>query len=157
MSSISKISIEPLNDVPENLASLLLEADPSKKIVNGYLARADKFVVNLNEQQIGIICLIETRPETIEIVNIAILKKQRNKGIGGQLLQFAIDWAKKQKYHIIEIGTGSTSFAQLYLYQKYGFRPIYIDRDFFIKNYSQEIIENGLVLKDMIRLRQYLV
>ena len=136
---------------------LLLEADPSKKMVNSYLKRAYKFVVKLNKQIVGIICLIETRPETIEIIYIAISKEHRNQGIGGQLLEFTINWAKNKKYHVIEIGTGSTSFAQLYLYQKYGFRLTYIDHDFFVKNYSQKIIENKLVLKDMVRLQQYLV
>lgn len=44
--------------------------------------------------------------------------------------------------------------AQLYLYQKCGFRMTSIDRDFFVRHYAEPIIENGLVLKDMVRLSQ---
>ena len=58
------------------------------------------------------------------------------------------------QYQTIEIGTGSTSFAQLYLYQKCGFRVVNIDRDFFVDNYDDPIIENKLILRDMIRLEK---
>lgn len=30
----------------------------------------------------------------------------------------------------------------------------HIERDFFVRHYPEEIIENGLVLKDMVRLAQ---
>jgi hypothetical protein len=52
----------------------------------------------------------------------------------------------------VEVGTGSTGVEQLYLYQKCGFRMTHIDRDFFVRHYSEPIVENGLVLRDMVRL-----
>lgn len=62
-------------------------------------------------------------------------------------------------YSIKDIGisiTGTTSFGQLYLYQKCGFRVVGVDQNFFTIHYDKEITENGLVLKDMIRLRKVL-
>ena len=49
-----------------------------------------------------------------------------------------------------------TSLGQLYLYQKCGFRVFEFDQDFFTIHYDDEIIENHLILKDMIRLRKIL-
>ncbi|MNJ03534.1 putative N-acetyltransferase YvbK [compost metagenome] len=57
-------------------------------------------------------------------------------------------------YQTIEVGTGSTGVAQLALYQKCGFRMTGIDRDFFTRHYAEPIYENGMQLKDMVRLSQ---
>lgn len=153
---MENISISSITSVSDNLFKLLLDADSSKNIVQSYLKRAYKFIAIFKGAPVGIVLLIDTRPETIEIINIAVSKDYRNQGIGGKLLEYSIKWAKSKKYRVIEIGTGSTSFGQLYLYQKYGFRPVSIDRDFFVTHYPHRIIENKLVLKDMVRLQQYL-
>ena len=50
------------------------------------------------------------------------------------------------------IGTGNSSISQLALYQKMGFRIAGVDVDFFTRNYPEEIIENGIHCRDMIRL-----
>lgn len=133
---------------------LMLEADPSREIVDSYLDRAYKFKLTNGKKLLGLILMIDTRPETLEIVNLAVAESSRNKGYGEKLLSFVIDWAKQRGYRTLEIGTGSTSFAQLYLYQKVGFRIVGIDRDFFVDNYQEPIIENKLILKDMLRLQK---
>ncbi|MDA9471712.1 GNAT family N-acetyltransferase [Enterococcus sp. 5H] len=131
---------------------LLLLADPDKNVINKYLPRGISFEYRSADDVAGVLVLLPTRPETLEIVNIAVSEAFQNQGIGAKLLHFAIDYAKENSYKTVEIGTGSTSFAQLYLYQKCGFRLTSIDRDFFVRHYDEEIIENKLVLKDMVRL-----
>lgn len=133
---------------------LLLDADPSQNIVEDYAKRGNAFEAIKVNKLVGIVVLLPTRPETIEIVNIAVHPDFQNQGIGQDILKFAIQTAKKQNYVTLEIGTGSTSFGQLYLYQKMNFRITGIDQNFFIRHYDEEIIENGLILKDMIRLQQ---
>ncbi|WP_179203807.1 MULTISPECIES: GNAT family N-acetyltransferase [Vagococcus] len=133
---------------------LLLEADPSQQIVEDYTTRGVVFEVLQAQQLVGIVVLLPTRPETIEIVNIAVHPNFQNQGIGQEIIKFSIQTAKDKQYHTLEIGTGSTSLAQLYLYQKMNFRITGVDRDFFLRHYPEEIIENGLILKDMIRLQQ---
>lgn len=105
---------------------------------------------------VGIMILIPTRTETIEIINIAVSEKEQGKGYGKYLLGFAIDYAKKEEYKTIEIGTGNSSLMQLGLYQKCGFRITSVDKDFFLRNYNEEIYENGIQCMDMIRLTQNL-
>lgn len=136
-------------DVP---MSLLLLADPSEEQVRSYLQRGTVYVAKHAERTIGVYVLLETRPQTVEIMNIAVLEQEQGKGIGKKLLQHATKEAKKLGMHTIEIGTGNSSVSQLALYQKCGFRINAIDFDYFSKHYEEEIIENGIICRDMIRL-----
>ncbi len=135
---------------------LLLDADPSKSLVDSYTKRGLIYDVTLEKQIVGIIVLLPTRPETLEVVNIAVDETFQKRGIGQKLLMFAINYSRHHHYKTLEIGTGSTSIGQLYLYQKVGFRLTGIDTDFFIHHYEKEITENGLVLRDMVRLKMEL-
>ncbi|MHC5229512.1 GNAT family N-acetyltransferase [Enterococcus sp. LJL99] len=148
------MNIKPITTITEDHFSLLLSADPSRKIVTDYLQRGFCFEKRTaTNKLIGVLVLLPTRPETIEIVNIAIDEQYQAQGFGKELLEFALRFSKEENYKSVEIGTGSTSFGQLYLYQKCGFRMVSIDTDFFTRHYETDIIENRLILKDMVRLR----
>ncbi|OKP88590.1 acetyltransferase [Paenibacillus helianthi] len=146
------MKIRPLNSNEEIPFDLLLLADPSKEIVKEYLGRGQCLVALINEEIIGVLVLIRTRPETIEIVNIAVQEDYQGIGIGKKLIVYSIDKAREEKAKTIEIGTGNSSVHQLMLYQRCGFRITGIDRDFFVRHYKEEIYENGIQCRDMIRL-----
>jgi len=133
---------------------LLQLADPSRKIVEEYLKRGDCFITEYDNQVIGVYVLLPTRPETVELVNVAVAEEHQGRGIGKELVMNAIQLAKEKGYKTIEIGTGNSSIAQLALYQKCGFRITGIDIDYFIKHYQEKIFENGIQCRDMIRLSQ---
>lgn len=135
---------------------LLLLADPSRKIIEAYLTRAECFVMENQNQLIGTYILLPTRPETVELVNIAVQENFQNKGIGKQLIRHALERAKEQGFQTLEVGTGNSSIAQLAFYQKCGFRITGVDRDFFVKHYEEELMENGIPCRDMIRLSKLL-
>lgn len=135
---------------------LLLSADPSRKIIEAYLTRAECFVMENQNQLIGTYILLPTRPETVELVNIAVQENFQNKGIGKQLIRHALERAKEQGFQTLEVGTGNSSIAQLAFYQKCGFRITGVDRDFFVKHYEEELMENGIPCRDMIRLSKLL-
>ncbi|PKL30065.1 MAG: GNAT family N-acetyltransferase, partial [Spirochaetae bacterium HGW-Spirochaetae-10] len=65
-----------------------------------------------------------------------------------------IEWAQKNGSRSIVIGTGNSSLTQLSLYQKLGFRMDHIIKDFFTDNYSEPIVENGLLCRDMVVLKR---
>ena len=131
---------------------LLLLADPSKKLVAEYLSRGTCYIATFQEEIVGVLVLIRTRPETMEIVNVAVKEAYQGKGIGKQLIHYAIEKARELDIKTLEIGTGNPGAAQLMLYQKCGFRITWIDRDFFIRHYSEPIYENGIQCRDMIRM-----
>ncbi|MCY1691372.1 GNAT family N-acetyltransferase [Exiguobacterium sp. SL14] len=148
------MNIRQLSVHEKSPMELLLVADPSPKIVETYLKRGHCFVAERNDQLIGVYVLLPTRPQTIEIVNIAVAEMHQGKGVGKYLLQHAITTAQTMGYATIEIGTGNSSIGQLALYQKCGFRIVGVDMNFFLKHYEADIIENGIQCTDMIRLSQ---
>lgn len=141
-----------VNEIPP--MDLLLLADPSRKMVEQYIARGECFVAEIDQQIIGVYVLLLTRPEMVELVNVAVAEQHQHRGIGKQLVLDAVQSAKRKGYKTIEVGTGNSSIGQLALYQKCGFRMVDIDKDFFIKHYQEDIFENGIQCRDMVRLSQ---
>lgn len=148
------MEIKKLNKGEKYPMELLLLADPSSENVEEYVNRSDCFIAELEQQTIGVYVLLPTRPETVELVNVAVVEDWHGKGIGKQLVLDAIKVAKTKGYKTIEIGTGNSSVGQLALYQKCGFRIMGVDMDFFVRHYSEKIFENGIQCRDMIRLSQ---
>ncbi|MBM6618779.1 GNAT family N-acetyltransferase [Bacillus suaedaesalsae] len=146
------MTIRKLSQNEERPIDLLLLADPSEHIVKSYLPRGICYVAEVNQEVVGVYVLLPTRPETIELVNIAVSEGHQGLGIGKDLILHAIQTAKEEGYKTMEVGTGNSSIGQLALYQKCGFRITSIETDFFIRHYPEEIIENGIMCRDMIRL-----
>lgn len=148
-----KYTISRLEDTDNIPFDLLLLADPSRKTIGDYLSRGICYVCKTETDEIvGVYVLIKTRPNTMELVNVAVKESMQGKGIGKKLVLHAISVAKKEGAKTLEIGTGNSSIQQLALYQKCGFRIVGVDRDFFVRHYDEEIVENGIVCRDMIRL-----
>ncbi|WP_124070787.1 GNAT family N-acetyltransferase [Filibacter tadaridae] len=148
------MDIRKLNEDEKLPLELLLLADPSREIVEEYVSRGECFIAEIEQQTIGVYVLLPTRPETVELVTVAVVEDQHGKGIGKRLVLDAIRVAKTKGFKTIEIGTGNSSVGQLALYQKCGFRIIGVDMDFFVRHYSEEIFENGIQCRDMVRLSQ---
>ncbi|WP_377891239.1 GNAT family N-acetyltransferase [Alkalihalobacillus sp. R86527] len=129
---------------------LLLDADPSFENVKEYLERGECYIANQNGKVIGVYVLLQ-KGSSVEIVNIAIDESDRGQGIGTKLLQDALLRAKQMGAETVEIGTGNSSIGQLALYQKCGFRMMEIQHGYF-EDYDEDIIENGIVCRDRIRL-----
>ena len=133
---------------------LLLLADPSERLVEDYVRRGICYVAQEGEATIGVYVLLPTRPDTVELVNVAVDEAIQGRGIGKRLVLHAVEQASKLGYATIEVGTGNSSIGQLALYQKCGFRMVSIDRDFFLRHYEEPIYENGMQVLDMVRLSQ---
>jgi ribosomal protein S18 acetylase RimI-like enzyme len=141
--------LHPNEAVPYDL---LLLADPSKEMVDGYINRGFCYIALLDQEMIGEFVLLPTRPATMELVNVAVDERFQGKGIGKKLVMEAIEQAKKCGVSTLEIGTGNSSIHPLLLYQQCGFQITGVEKDFFIKHYDEPIFENGIQCKDMIRL-----
>ncbi|MEL3971895.1 GNAT family N-acetyltransferase [Rossellomorea oryzaecorticis] len=146
------MNIRKLTKAEDLPLELLLLADPSEEIVVEYVSRGECFVAEQEQNIVGVYVLLPTGPETIELVNVAVAEEQHGSGIGKQLVMDAIKAARTKGYKTIEVGTGNSGIGQLALYQKCGFRIVGVDQDFFIRHYKEEIYENGIQCRDMIRL-----
>jgi ribosomal protein S18 acetylase RimI-like enzyme len=91
--------------------------------------------------------------ETVaEIKNISVVEHLQGRGIGAFLLKDAVQKAKFQGFKKLMIATGNSSVGPLNLYQKLGFRIVEIQKDYFIENYPEPIIENGILCSDKLVL-----
>ncbi|WP_243459635.1 GNAT family N-acetyltransferase [Metabacillus bambusae] len=133
---------------------LLLEADPSLEKVEANLKTGTTFIAENNHEIIGIIIVVPLGEIVDEIVNLAVRKDFRGNGIAKQLIEFAVENSKDKGKIEMLVGTGNSSLDQLALYQKCGFRIFAIKKDYFIDNYNEVIIENGIRCMDMIMLKK---
>lgn len=131
---------------------LLLLADPSREMVEEYLAIGECRVAEVAGEIVGVYVLAKLDTQTMEVMNIAVQERLHGQGIGKRLIQDAVRTARDLGYQSLEIGTGNSSIGQLALYQKCGFRIEGIIKNFFIDNYTELIFENGIQCRDMIRL-----
>ena len=97
---------------------LLLDADPSKKLVDKYLSCGILFGAFYNAELAGE-CLLIFHKNTAEIINLAVLEKYQNKSIGKSLISMAENQALLCGYKCIEIGT--TEHLVKY-YEKLGYK-----------------------------------
>lgn len=149
---LSDLTIRPLAENESLPMDLLLLADPSRASILHYTEDGSYFIVDLDGSIVGVYVLLRRDATTVELMNIAVHEDVRRNGIGKQLVLHAIETARRLGYTILGVGTGNSSFHQLALYQKCGFRIASVDRDFFVRNYRDRIYENGLMCRDMVRL-----
>jgi ribosomal protein S18 acetylase RimI-like enzyme len=131
---------------------LLLLADPSRELVEQYIASGECRVAEEEGEIIGVYVLVRLGSSTMEIINIAVDERIHGRGIGKKLISDAIQTAKVLGCKSLEVGTGNSSIGQLAFYQKCGFHIDGVIKDFFVDHYEEEIFENGIQCRDMIRL-----
>ncbi len=131
---------------------LLLLADPSRELVEQYTASGECCVAEEEGEIVGVYVLVKLGVTTMEIINIAVNERIHGRGIGKKLIGDVIQTAKVKGCKRLEVGTGNSSLGQLAFYQKCGFRIDGVIKDFFVDHYEEEIFENGIQCRDMIRL-----
>jgi ribosomal protein S18 acetylase RimI-like enzyme len=149
---MNNLVIQLLKNQKELPWKLLLLADPSKDSIDKYIHNSDIYIARINGKVVGEYVLLTRSQSTIELMNIAVDEECQGKGIGEQLLLDAIAKAKNKGVKRIEVGTGNSSLVPLALYKKCGFKIVDIEKDYFVKHYSEVIMENGIRCTDMIRL-----
>lgn len=145
--------IEEVRDLTEEMVDLLLLADPDCVHLTTY-HNAVYFTVTDDKQIIGIVAIGNPSEDSFEILNLAIKESHENQGYGSFLLAFAEQYAKQNAKQILWIKTSTTSFKQLYLYQKMGFRCVQIVPNYFSIHYSTPLFENKLRVQDQIILKK---
>ena len=152
MSSEPGVTIQTFTNLDAEHMTLLLEADPSEPIIHDVFTHSCAYEIRVGQALTGVMLLVRPNTDTLEIANISVDRAYRRQGLGSRL----IDRAKMETVRLglrrLEVGTGSTSFGALCFYQTCGFRMDRIERDYFVDRYQQPIVENGITLRDMVRL-----
>ena len=140
------IVIKKEKDNKEQYIDLLLEADPSKDMINSYLRDGEIFVLTYKENVACIAVVTKIDEDTIELKNIATKENFRGQGYGKKMLKYLAD-NYKQKYKKMIVGTSENNIP---FYVKQGFDKYEKTiKNFFVDNYKEEIIDGNTKCIDM--------
>lgn len=140
------------NDKKQYL-DLLLLADEQESMVDRYLERGEMFV--LEDGEVKAVCVVTDEGDGIcELKNIAVEIDSQRKGYGKKLIKYLLAHYAG-KYHQMIVGTGDVPSA-VDFYISCGFEYSHRIENFFTDNYDHLMIEDGILLKDMIYLKQKL-
>lgn len=117
---------------------LLLEADPSEASITTYLSDSWCFTASDKGQILGV-CAVKFQNSTLaEIYNVSVYPEHQGRGIGSELLKFALANLPMKGIKRVELGTGTFGY-QLTYYQRLGFRVESVVKDYFLLNYPEPI------------------
>ena len=140
------IIIKKEKDNKEQYIDLLLDADPSKDMINSYLKDGELFVLTNKEEVACIAVVTKIDEDTIELKNIATKEKFKGQGYGKKMLKCLAD-NYKQKYDKMLVGTSENNIP---FYVKQGFDKYEKTiKNYFMDNYDEEIIDGDLHCIDM--------
>lgn len=142
----NSINIKKVKDNKEDYLKLLLEADPSEKLVREYLNSGELFSLTINNEIVCVAVIIVIDNETIELKNIATKEEYRHQGYGKKMLVY-LENNYKTRYKKMIVGTTENNIP---FYVKLGFDKYEKTiKNFFINNYDEEIIDGNLKCIDM--------
>ena len=140
------IVIKKEKENKEQYMDLLLEADPSKDMINNYLKNGELFVLTYKDDVACVAVVIRIDDETIELKNIATKEIYREQGYGKKMLKYLTD-NYKTRYKKMIVGTTQNNIP---FYVKQGFDKYEKTiKDFFIENYEEEIWDGDLFCTDI--------
>ena len=129
---------------------LLLIGDESETMIDRYLDHGNLYAGILNGIPITVCVALTIDDTTVEIKNLAVSPSFQRRGFGRRMLEHV---EKLNTNKSIILGTGETP-STLRFYEKCGYRYSYRVPNFFTNNYSNPIIEEGVLLRDMIYLKK---
>lgn len=148
-----EINIIQIKNNKKQYLDLLLLGDEEEAMIDKYIERGDMYA--LFKGELISICIVTNEGNGIcELKNLATYPHFQGKGYGKTLLDYLCNLLKN-KYSTIIVGTGDSDLT-IPFYKKCGFKESHKIKDFFIKNYSKPIFENGKQLIDMIYLKKNL-
>lgn len=133
--------------------TLLLLADEQESMIDRYLNRGTMYL--LVDGDVKSECVVTDEGNGIlEIKNIATKPAFQGKGYGKMLIDFLVS-KYRGRYTTLQVGTGAGS-SVISFYEKCGFVPTHVIKNFFTDHYDHAIYENGIQLTDMLYLQRKL-
>ena len=140
------IVIKKEKDNKEQYMDLLLEADPSKDMINDYLRDGELFVLTYKDNVACVAVVTKVDYNTVELKNIATKEEYRGQGYAKKMLKYLAD-NYKQKYNKMLVGTSENNIP---FYVKQGFDKYEKTiKNYFVDNYDEEIIDGDVHCIDM--------
>ena len=155
---MKEVTIEKLGLEEDMPYDLLLLADETLDAIHKYADRSNVYVARYENSSRPIAAFVAkiTDDTEMEIWNIAVAPEYQGKGIGSYLLKWICTLARLSNCKILWVGTPDSASRQINFYQKNGFIISEVIKNYFIDNYPEPILENGVYLKDMVLFKKEL-
>lgn len=145
------MNIIQIKEDKKRYLDLLLLADEQESMIDLYLERGDMFVLEDNGTRA--VCVVTGEGNGVcELKNIAVTPESQRQGYGKKLINYLVSHYSA-KYTRMIVGTGDVPSATGF-YKRCGFEYSHRIENFFIDNYDHLMYEDGMLLKDMVYLKQ---
>lgn len=131
---------------------LLLLADEQEDMIDRYLEAGDLYVLR-DEETVGVCVVLPLSDTEAEIKNIAVRPDAQRRGYGKAMIAYALRLCGERGLRTVYVGTGECP-GILGFYRSCGFAESHWIPGFFTDNYDHPIIEEGILLVDMVYLKQ---
>ena len=115
--------------------------NPSKEIIE---TGGEIFMVSIEGNIIGTFAFLKKEKKLFEFSKMALTPSERGKGYGNKMVQFAIEFSRKQQWNTLILYSSTILENSIHLYRKYGFIEVPIDSDI---KYARGNIKMSLNLK----------
>ena len=140
------INIKKERENKEQYIDLLLEADPSKEMINKYLSSGELFVLTYKDEPVCVSVVTKIDNDIIELKNIVTKENYRGKGYAKKMIKYLVD-NYKTKYKKMIVGTTENNIP---FYVKQGFDKYEKTiKNYFIDTADEEIKDGDLHCIDM--------
>lgn len=146
-------------DRKQEFRKLLLLAEDSEVQIDIFINQGTMLELVVDGKDgIGVIILLENEQE-VEIKYLAITEELQCKGYGSKFLQLLDEYVKTNLPHITKIIllTAPSCGRRVEFYQRAGFRPFKVERDYFAPekgycppNNQLYFEENGILIRDAL-------
>ncbi len=130
---------------------LLLEADPSERMIDRYLEKSDLYVLFLRGRPAAEAVIGPRADGHCELFNLAVEKPLRGQGIAREMVEHVCKLARTD-YERMYVGTCEDLIP---FYESLGFERAYVEKHFFRDNYPGVSFDEG-ELDDMFYLSRRL-
>ena len=145
---LAPMEIRRISSGKETYMPLLLEADPSRDMIEGYLPQGELYALMVNGRTAAVAVILRREDGAWELKNLAVAPEMRGKGYGGRMLRHLFN-VLSAKCDRLFVGTSPDNVP---FYEHFGFVKDGVIEGFFEQRYAEPIIENGQILKDMLVL-----
>lgn len=143
-------SIKRLEGDVERYMPLLLEADPSRELVERYLARGELWTCDDEHGPAGVALVMPVSEDAVELMNLCTREDLRCRGLGRTLVEY-VKRHYAGAYSELHVGTADGFEYRQRFYESCGFRFTHMDEGFFVRNYAEPVYDDGKQCIDMAR------
>lgn len=145
--------IRPARGDKRKYLSLLLEADPSREMLEGYLDAGELYVLEEDGTAACVAVVLPLEDGTCELKNLATQAGLRGRGHAGAMVEWL---CRRYARRFVAIVVGTSGYGTSF-YTRLGFQPSHTVEHFFTHNYPAPLYdEDGSLCDHMYYLRRTL-